>query len=363
MTVDKRFSLVLSGGGLKGLAHVGVFRALEEHDMQPSLVVGSSMGSLLAAAWAAGLSVKEMLKRAIGARRKDVFRVAHTDMALRRMNAPAVYRPDPLEALIHSLVADRTFDELPRSLVINTVDIDSGTQVLWGTPGLTHIRVADAVFASCALPGLFPPREINGHHYCDGALITNLPVRAALGLGQAPVIAVHVGVTSTQAGTERSGFASNYVRGFEIVMRTMLEGATRHWHGHPVLLVEPRVEHISMFSFNDTREMIEEGYRATTEALAEYRERLFVDEPGIYPQRRVRVVVDRDRCIGCTACVWRAPDVFRMTSDQKAEVIAEHQVWSPFDGGYIHNCPTRAITAHLEDDGKAVNEGRTTPAT
>jgi NTE family protein len=304
-----------------------------------------------------------MLKRAIGARRKDVFRVAHTDMALRRMNAPAVYRPDPLEALIHSLVADRTFDELPRSLVINTVDIDSGTQVLWGTPGLTHIRVADAVFASCALPGLFPPREINGHHYCDGALITNLPVRAALGLGQAPVIAVHVGVTSTQAGTERSGFASNYVRGFEIVMRTMLEGATRHWHGHPVLLVEPRVEHISMFSFNDTREMIEEGYRATTEALAEYRERLFVDEPGIYPQRRVRVVVDRDRCIGCTACVWRAPDVFRMTSDQKAEVIAEHQVWSPFDGGYIHNCPTRAITAHLEDDGKAVNEGRTTPAT
>jgi NTE family protein len=353
VTDDKRFTLVLSGGGLKGLAHVGVFRALEEHGMQPSLVVGSSMGSLIAAAWGAGLGVREMLKRALEARRKDVFRVAHADMALRRMNAPAVYRREPLEELIHSLVDDRTFDQLPRSLVINTVDIDSGMQVLWGTPGLTHIRVADAVFASCALPGLFPPREIDGHHYCDGALITNLPVRAALGLGQAPVIAVHVGATTTRGGTERAGFASNYVRGFEIVMRTMLQGATRHWHGHPVLLVEPRVEHISMFSFNDTREMIEEGYRATTEALEGYRERLFVDEPGIYPQKHVRISVDRDKCIGCTACVWRAPDVFRMTSDQKAEVITEHQVWSPFDGNYIHNCPTHAISARHEEHDSA----------
>ena len=80
--MDKRkFSLVLSGGGLKGLSHVGVFRALEEHGMAPSLVVGSSMGSLIAAAWAAGLSAAQMSKGAANVRRKDVFRVAHADMA------------------------------------------------------------------------------------------------------------------------------------------------------------------------------------------------------------------------------------------------------------------------------------------
>jgi len=346
------FSLVLSGGGLKGLSHIGVFQALDEHGLSPTLVVGSSMGSLIATAWAAGWSVDSMRTRALRIRRKDVFRVAHTDMALRRMQAPAVYRMEPLRELIDSIVGDLTFDHLPRSLVINTVNIDSGMQVLWGTPGLRDILVADAVFASCALPGLFPPMEIRGGHFCDGALITNLPVRAALALGQAPVIGIDVGASlGKRSRHERIGFAGTYVRGLEIVMRTMLEGATRHWHGHPVLLVDPQVEHVSMFSFDHTREIIEEGYRATSQALEGYADRLFDDRPAIYPQRSVQVVIDSDRCVGCGACVMRAPDVFRMVPSGKAEVVAPHQTWSPFDGDYVHNCPTNAISAQLEDDG------------
>jgi len=342
----RKFSLVLSGGGLKGLSHVGVFRALEEHGMDPSLVVGSSMGSLIAAAWAAGLSAEQMGKGAAKVQRKDVFRVAHADMAFRRMRAPGIYRREPLETLIHTIVGQQTFDQLPRRLVINTVDIDSGMQVLWGTPGLMDVKVADAVFASCALPGIFPPREIRGRFYCDGALVTNLPVRAALALGRAPVVAVDVSATvDTRPDGERVGFASTYVRGLEIVMRTMLEGATRHWHGHPVLLIDPRVEHVSMFSFDETPEIIEEGYRATMEALDGYADRLFEDRPAIYPQRAVTVTIDSARCTGCGACIMRAPGVFAYGPDGKAEVVAPHQVWSPFDGDYVHNCPAYAITA------------------
>ena len=351
MKDHRPFSLVLSGGGLKGLSHIGVFQALEERGMSPSLVVGSSMGSLIATAWAGGWSVETMHTRAMRIRRKDVFRVARADMALRRMQAAAVYRREPLETLIHTIVGERTFDDLPHSLVINTVNIDSGMQVLWGTRGLRDIRVADAVFASCALPGLFPPREIRGGHYCDGAIVTNLPVRAALALGRAPVIAVDVGATmGMRSRHEHVGFAGTYVRGLEIVMRTMLEGATRHWHGHPVLLVSPRVEHVSMFSFDDTREIIEEGYRATIEALEGYAEPLFADRPIIYPQRSVHVAIDPDRCVGCEACVMRAPEVFHMAPSGKAEVVAPHQTWSPFDGDYIHNCPTHAITARLAEE-------------
>ena len=150
-------------------------------------------------------------------------------------------------------------------------------------------------------------------------------------------------------GKERGGFAGTWVRGLEIAMRTMLEGVTRHWRGHPVLMVEPRVEHVSMFSFDETHEIIEEGYRATTEALTGYVEHLFSDEAGIYPQRPMRVVIDPDRCVGCGACIMRAPEVFRVGADGKAEVIDERQVWSPFDGDYINNCPTYAITARLDD--------------
>ena len=72
---QRKFSLVLSGGGLKGLSHIGVFRALEEYGMAPALVVGSSMGSLIAAAWASGLSAEQMRKGAAKVQRRDVFRL------------------------------------------------------------------------------------------------------------------------------------------------------------------------------------------------------------------------------------------------------------------------------------------------
>lgn len=70
------FSLVLGGGGLKGLAHIGVLQALEEAGLRPSGVVGSSIGSLIAAAWAAGRSVDFMRERALRLKRRDVFQVA-----------------------------------------------------------------------------------------------------------------------------------------------------------------------------------------------------------------------------------------------------------------------------------------------
>ena len=71
-------------------------------------------------------------------------------------------------------------------------------QVMWGLPGLSHARVADAVAASCALPGIFPPREIDGRAYVDGAIVENLPVRMAASLGQGPILAVNVAATSVR---------------------------------------------------------------------------------------------------------------------------------------------------------------------
>jgi len=355
---ERRFALVLSGGGLKGLAHIGVFQALAERGLTPDLVVGSSMGSLVAAAWASGMSVEAMRARAMLVHRKDVFRVAHADMAFRRMLAPAIYRREPLDLLIDDLVGRHTFDDLPRRLIINTVDVNSGMQVLWGAPGLRDVPVGDAVFASCALPGIFPPREIRGRYFCDGAVVSNLPVRVALALGRVPVIAVDVGATTAlRASVEQSGFAATYVRGLEIVMQTMQEYAMRRWEGQAVLLVEPRVEHVSMFSFEHTREMIEEGHRATSEALDQYMEPLFSGSPGIYPQRVVQVEVDRDRCIGCGACMMRAPGVFVLDEDGKAAVRHSLQIWSPGDGDYVRNCPTYAITAKLVDPGAAGDGG------
>lgn len=340
------FTLVLSGGGLKGLAHVGVLQALHERHEIPVLVIGSSMGALIAATWATGMPLREMRARAARVRRRDVFAVAHTDMAFRRMAAPAVYRREPLDALITSLVGHRTFRDLTRRILVNTVDLNSGVQVLWGLPGLEDVSVADAVFASCALPGILPPRNIGGRWFVDGAVVENLPLRFAAEAGGGPIIAVNLNPFGPfdleRRSVETQGFASTYIRGLEMVMQAQSAERLRSWRHPPLVLVQPRVGHISMFAFDRTEDLIVEGYRAMSETL-DLIGPLSKLQPGTHPRRPVRVTVDRDLCVGCGACALSAPEVFRMGSDRRAEVISPVHDWSPVDGTYVSHCPTHAI--------------------
>lgn len=340
------FSLVLSGGGLKGLAHIGVLRALAERGLEPSVVVGCSMGSLVAAAWATGVPVRDMENRALAVRRQDVFRVAHVDMALKRMLSPAVYRREPLDTLIHSLVGYRTFRHLSRRLVVNTADLETGQQVLWGLPGLEDAPIADAVFASCSLPGLFPPRAVLGRVCIDGAVVENLPVRAGLAALDAPVIAVDVSAPgAVRRGVDRTGFASVYSRGLEIVMQSLIASNLRGWSRVPLVLIRPRLERMSMFVFHRTPELIAEGYRATHEALDALPGPLDALAPAIYPQRALRLSIAAEDCVGCGVCVSRAPEVFAWGPDRRAVVTAPIQRWSPLAEETIRACPTAAILA------------------
>jgi len=342
-----RFTLVLGGGGMKGLAHVGVLEALLEHGLKPAHIVGCSVGSLVGAAWSAGKSIPELKDIAINLKRKDVFQIAHADMALKRMRSPALFRREPLALLIQRLVGQATFQDLDIPVIMNTVDINSGMQVLWGLPGLDDIPVCDAVFASCALPGYLPPHDIRGRYFVDGATMDNLPITAARALDGELIFAVDVSASSTlREDTQDEGFASVFGRATEIAMQSLLETRLRYWTTPPVYYIHPRVEHVSMFSFDNLREVVEEGYRATNDALdraATWPER---GADGVYPRRRVIVHVERDRCIGCGACLFQGPPgLFVLDSSGKAVVTQPEQEWSPAGGGFIRHCPTYAISA------------------
>ena len=343
---DTPFTLVLGGGGMKGLAHIGVLQALIERGHRPTRIIGSSVGALVAAAWAGGMGIAKLREIALGLRRKDVFAVAHADMALKRMRSPALFKREPLEHLIQRTVGDLTFQQLDPPVIINTVDLNSGMQVFWGLPGLDDIRVADAVFASCALPGYFPPHEIGGRFFVDGAVVANVPFVAAPALGPEPIIAVDVSASSVlTADAQDEGFAGVFARATEILMQTLLEQRVRTWTTPPVYYIQPRVEHVTMFSFDHLREEIEEGFRATSAAL-DRNDWPEPDDVGIFPKRRVIVRVERERCIGCGACLVHGPQgLFVLDSERKAVVTQPDQEWSPMDGGYIRHCPTYAIIA------------------
>jgi NTE family protein len=276
-------------------------------------------------------------------------------MAFRRMRSPAIYHREPLENLIHGLIGDVTFDDLERPLIVNTVDLNSGMQVFWGAPGLTDVRVADAVYASLALPGFLPPMEIRGRFFMDGAAAANLPVGIATAYQRDLVVAVDVGSSGAlRAEVQDAGFAAVYARAIEIGIDRMRDAALQGWDHPPLLLLQPRVEHLSMFAFDQSQWLIDEGYRVTHEVIADPTRVPPSDARGVHPRRRIKLSVVRERCIGCGACLAHAPaGVFSLDQQGKAVVNQPDQVWSPIDGAFMRHCPTYAIVARTPAGSRA----------
>src|SRR3954467_12517141 len=148
-SVSRRIALVLGGGGLKGFAHIGVLRALEERSIVPDVYAGTSIGAMIGAAYIGGASIDDLASRAEALRKRDLFRLNHMGMLLERMRSPSIYLEEPLRALVAGAVPEVTFSELPKRLLVNTVDLDRGARVVWGLPGLEEVSVRDAIYASC----------------------------------------------------------------------------------------------------------------------------------------------------------------------------------------------------------------------
>jgi NTE family protein len=347
--MSRHIALVLGGGGLKGFAHIGVLRALEERGIVPDVYGGTSIGALIAASYLAGTTVEQLAARAEALRKRDLFRLNHFGMLLERMRSPSIYLEEPLRELCSGAIPDITFTDLPKRLLVNTVDLDRGARVVWGLPGLEDVSVRDAVYASCALPGFFPPGGVGDRTCIDGGVVDNLPVSVASHFADL-VIAVDVGSSDAgqAAGAVGQGFAAIYMRAATMMMHALQQFPLERWHGPPMVLIRPRVDDANWLSFTDTQANIAEGYRSAMRALERFDS--YWDQPNcVFPRRRVQIDVDRERCTGCATCVSLAPSIMGLDSSGKAFARTRIVEWSPADGGFVHECPTNAITAENVD--------------
>jgi NTE family protein len=265
-----RVVLVLGGGGMKGMAHLGAYKALEEAGIRPACIVGCSIGALVGALFASGRRWNEIVPLALGLGRDDVLAVNRRALLPLGLRAQSVWVGERLQALIRRTIPARTFAELDPPLVVVAVDYQKGAPVYFGTGALRDVPLHDALYASAALPVLFPPARIHGRVYVDGGVADPLPIEAAAEFGADLVIAVDVGSAGEDfegLGPEH-GLVAIHQRAAAIATAHLTIRTLRAWRGPPLVYVRPNVAGYSGFEFGATRELIEEGYRAARRALA-----------------------------------------------------------------------------------------------
>ncbi|MBL0939207.1 MAG: patatin-like phospholipase family protein [Gemmatimonadaceae bacterium] len=339
-----RIGVVLGGGALKGMAHIGALKAIREAGITPHLYAGSSIGAMIAAAAASGQNPDTLRERALSFRRRDLFRINHMGMLMDRMLSRSIYLEGPLRSLCEELVGDGTFETFKSRLLVTAVDLERGTPVVFGRPGFRNVRVRDAVYASCALPGFFPPGVVGDRVCIDGGTTDNLPVEIA-GLEVDALIAVDVGIANVPlaAGVAEQGFATIFMRAATMMMHEMQQATLDTWKGPPMLLVRPPVSHIGWFSFRHIEKLMDVGYTATKEALGHLLNALSAPG-GIFPRRLMRIEVDRPTCTGCGVCAAHVPSLMALDEEQKAFPLLPVHEFSPADGAFAGCCPVSAIT-------------------
>ena len=160
----KKVALVLSGGGAKGLGHVGVIKELEKYDVQVDFIAGTSMGAIIGALYALEGNF-DLIDKYINVNKKKLISFSDISFSLKGFVKGKV-----IEDLLSDLYGNSTFDDTKIPLVINAVDIHTGKEVLFKSG-----RIVDAVRASMSIPVVLAPKKINGKMYVDGGIVNNAP--------------------------------------------------------------------------------------------------------------------------------------------------------------------------------------------
>jgi NTE family protein len=301
-------ALVLSGGGARGAAHIGVLRVLEQHHVVPDRIVGTSMGAVVGGLYAAGYSPDEIEQVLQNVDWHEIFfdRVARRNLPFRRKQDDTPffvpfrlrfhgwkpYMPSGLlagqrlEFMLRRLVLEATseddFDDLPIPFRAVAMDIATSNAVVLGRGNL-----ADAIRASMSIPGAFTPVTIDGRMLVDGGSAANLPIRIARDLGADRIIAVNIS-TPLDTSLEERSFVEvlNQLTGF---LTSGSVQADLQLLGPDDLLITPELGDITFRSFERAAEAVAIGETAASGA-AERLER-FAAPPerwAAFEERHVR---------------------------------------------------------------------------
>lgn len=241
----KKLAIVFGGGATRGLAHIGVIKALEENGIEFDYVAGTSVGSLIGAFYSAGFTSAQMEEMAKGLKAKDIKK---------NLIPFTPSKTDGIKKLITTYIGDIDVSELKKHFCGVGVDVKTGNEIHF-----LNGNLANVVAGSCAVPGVFYPVEEGEYLLYDGGLMNNIPSNVPkIEWDCDAVLAVDVNSTRGQ-GTQSEKILDTIMASIQIMMKSnSLKG---YLHGD--LVIQPDLKRFKSTKLDFVDEMIAEGYNAT----------------------------------------------------------------------------------------------------
>jgi NTE family protein len=246
MSKKHHIGLALGGGGTRGAAHIGVLAELELAGIEVSHIAGTSAGSLVGALYAYGLSPEQILALALNTTWQDLIHLTIPRLGLANANR--------MEIILSDITNGANIEDLPIPFAAVACDLKTGDEVI-----LNSGSVARAVRASCSIPGIFTPVEVDDALLVDGGIINGVPVNVARKMGARVVLAVKLHQGVEPAGQLDSVFAV-LAQSLEIIQRSQQMEK-------PDILLTPDVSKQHIGDLGRMREAYLEGREVTKRAL------------------------------------------------------------------------------------------------
>ncbi|HSL53431.1 MAG TPA: patatin-like phospholipase family protein [Pyrinomonadaceae bacterium] len=252
-----KIGLALSGGAARGMAHVGVLRALLEHGIPIDCIAGTSAGSIVAAAFASGMPIDEIADFGRKLRWRHIGRIT--------MSRFGVQSNARLERYMRERLPVTKFEDMPIPFAVVATDLKTGEAVVMKGAGDGPF----AIRASCTIPGWYVPvSDKEGRQLVDGGLVAVIPSNVTRALGADIVIAVDVNTEGatfiSSSGSVIGVLLQSMMVVQKIVSRTQLEMSD--------LVISPKVGHIRWDQVRRADELMAAGYEAGLESISRIRE-------------------------------------------------------------------------------------------
>jgi NTE family protein len=270
-------TLALGGGGSKGSSHIGVIRRLEQKGFRIKAIAGTSFGGLVAVFYGLGYSPDEMEDMLASRDQSQLYgHISNDGSSLLGLAGTTSF--------LQEVIGNRTFDDLKLPCILTAADLKSGREVL-----LSKGSLVEAILSTIAIPGIFPPRRVDGVELVDGGTLDPVPVSAARSLApRLPVVAVvltsEMGIPAqtwniplpenlplrliARVGKMRYGQALDvFLRSFDIVTRAVTE--YRLEVDKPEVIIRPAVTEIDTLDRVHIHEVVKKGEAAVNAVLPE----------------------------------------------------------------------------------------------